>query len=70
MSATLSINPDLGTGSFAELCGHGSVSSGNMNFVNPPAVDVLQIVGQLQTYTCPSPVEDATWGSIKALYDR
>lgn len=69
VSATLNINPDLGTGAFADLCGHGSISSGNFNFVNPPTLDDLQFVGQIQTYTCPSPVEDATWGSIKALYD-
>ncbi|MBN2565458.1 MAG: hypothetical protein JXB46_07080 [Candidatus Eisenbacteria bacterium] len=69
LSATLSINPDLGTGEFEDLCGHGSVSSGNFNFVNPPTLDVLQLVGQIQTYTCPSPVEDTTWGAIKALFD-
>jgi hypothetical protein len=68
LSATLNVNPDLGVGYFEDLCGHGSVSSGNFNFVNPPTDDNLQIVGQLQTYTCPSPVEDQTWGVIKALY--
>jgi hypothetical protein len=70
LSATLNVHPDLGTGAFEDLCGHGSVSSGNFNFHNPPMLDMLQIVGQIQTYTCPNPVEDATWGSIKALYDR
>jgi hypothetical protein len=68
LSATLSVVPSLGQGYFANTCGHGSVSSGNFNFLNPPADDSLQIVGQLQTYTCPSPVEDSTWGAMKALY--
>jgi len=68
LSATLNVNPDLGTGYFEDLCGHGSVSSGVFNFHNPPTDDELQIVGQLQTYTCPSPVENQTWGVIKALY--
>jgi len=69
MSATLNLNPALGEGYFADTCGHGSVSSGNFNFHNPPTDDDLQIVGQLQTYTCPSPVESSTWGVIKALYE-
>ena len=68
MSATLNLNPTLGQGYFANTCGHGSISSGNFNFHNPPLKDSLQIVGQLQTYTCPSPVEDSTWGAMKALY--
>jgi hypothetical protein len=68
MSATLNLNPSLGEGYFANTCGHGSVSSGNFNFHNPPMKDNLQIVGQLQTYTCPSPVEETTWGMMKALY--
>jgi hypothetical protein len=68
MSATVNVNPGLGQGYFEDTCGHGSVSSGNFNFHNPPMKDNLQIVGQLQTYTCPSPVEDSTWGAMKALY--
>ena len=69
LSATLNINPGLGTGSFVNVCGHGSVSTGAFNFVNPPTDDSVQIFGQLQTYTCPSPVEDISWGAIKALYE-
>jgi hypothetical protein len=68
MSATVNVNPGLGQGDFENTCGHGSVSSGNFNFHNPPMRDNVQIVGQLQTYTCPSPVEDSTWGAMKALY--
>jgi len=66
---TMSINPDKGTGTFQDWCGHGSFSSGNFKFVNPPQLNVLQVIGQLQTEDCPSPVEDATWGTIKALYN-
>jgi hypothetical protein len=65
---TLSINPDLGTGVFEDWCGHGSISSGNFKIVNPPQINVMQLVGQLQTNECPSPVEDSTWGTIKAFY--
>ncbi len=68
LSATLSLDPDLGEGYFEDTCGHGSVSSGNVNFHNPPMDDDVQIVGQLQTYTCPSPVEETTWGAVKALF--
>ena len=68
LSATVSVNPGLGQGYFEDTCGHGSISSGNFNFVNPPLDDSLQIVGQLQTYTCPSPVEEITWGAVKALF--
>lgn len=68
LSATLSVNPDLGEGEFEDLCGHGSVSSGNFKFVNPPLDNNLQIVGQLQTYTCLTPVEETTWGAVKALF--
>jgi hypothetical protein len=69
LSATVSVNPALGQGYFAGTCGHGSISSGNFNFLNPPLDDNLQIVGQLQTYTCPSPVEETTWGAVKALFE-
>lgn len=68
LSATVNVNPGLGQGYFEDTCGHGSVSSGVFNFHNPPTKDSIQIVGQLQTYTCPSPVEDSTWGAMKALY--
>jgi hypothetical protein len=69
---TLSVNPNLGTGHFAtvgERCGTGSISSGNFRFVNPPEDNIIQIVGILQTNECPSPVEETTWGTIKALYN-
>jgi len=69
LSATVSVNPGLGQGYFEDTCGHGSISSGNFNFLNPPLDDSLQIVGQLQTYTCPSPVEEVTWGAVKALFE-
>jgi hypothetical protein len=65
---TLSIDHTLGTDSFVDMCGHGSISSGVFRFVNPPTTNMLQIVGHLDSEECPSPVEDATWGTIKALY--
>ena len=65
---TFSVNPNLGTGSFADWCGHAPLSSGNFRFVNPPQDNVIQIVGSFHTEECPSPVEDTTWGTIKALY--
>jgi len=68
LAATINVNPTLGQGYFENTCGHGSISSGNFNFLNPPLDDSLQIVGQLQTYTCPSPVEETTWGAVKALF--
>ena len=69
MTATLSVNPDIGTDSFFDLCGDGSISSGNFKFVNPPSVNSLQIVGQINPQPCPSAVEETTWGTIKALYE-
>lgn len=70
LNATISVNPDFGTGYFMISCGHGSIASGNFNFVDPPAVDVLQITGQLQTYPCPSPTDETSWGTIKAMYSE
>jgi len=67
LTATVSVNPDFGTGYFMITCGHGSLGSGNFNFADP---DVLQMTGQLQTYPCPSPTEDTSWGTIKALYSE
>jgi hypothetical protein len=69
-NATISVNPDYGTGYFMISCGHGSIASGNFNFVDPPGVDVLQITGQIQTYPCPSPTEETSWGTIKAMYSE
>lgn len=70
LTATVSVNPDFGTGYFMITCGQGSIASGNFNFVDPPGVDVLQITGQLQTYPCPSPTEETSWGTIKAMYSE
>lgn len=67
LTATVSVNPDFGTGYFMITCGHGSLGSGNFNFDDP---DALQMTGQLQTYPCPSPIEQTSWGTIKALYNE
>ena len=69
LSATLNVNSTLGHGAFENMCGHGSISTGVFNFVNPPLDDSVQIVGQFQTYICPSPVEEMTWGAVKALFE-
>jgi hypothetical protein len=69
LSATLNVNPDLGTGAYEDMCGHGSMSTGAFQFINPPTLNSVQIFGQIQLYACPSPVEDSTWGAIKALYE-
>ena len=66
---TTSINPELGTGEFENWCGYGSISSGNFKFRNPDFLNTIQIVGSLHTQECPSPVEQTTWGTIKALYN-
>jgi hypothetical protein len=65
---TLSVNPDLGTGDFTGWCGDGSMSAFDFRFVNPPDADAIQIMGRVETKECPSPVEQTTWGTIKALY--
>ncbi|MBD3348080.1 MAG: hypothetical protein GF400_02650 [Candidatus Eisenbacteria bacterium] len=66
---TLSIDPTRGTGIFENWCGYGSISSGNFRFVNPPQDNMLEIAGQLITEECPSPVEESSWSTIKALYN-
>jgi len=68
ISGTLNVNPALGTGTFVNKCGDGSLSSGVFNFHNLPKLDSIQIPGLITTYVCPSPVENTTWGMVKALY--
>ncbi len=68
LTSTTLINPDLGTDTFVGICGYGALSSGNFKFVNPPADNYIQLVGYLDTEPCPNPVEDSSWGTIKALY--
>jgi len=68
IDCTLSVNPTVGTGYWTNRCGHGSASSGWFNFLNPPTLDDITLNGHLDTYACPSPVEDASWGTIKGLY--
>jgi len=69
LTYTLSINPDLGTSDFDDMCGHGSITSYSFKFINPPDDNDLDIMGQLQLNECPSPVEETTWGTIKSLYN-
>ena len=70
MNFTYSVEMPLGTGAFADNCGDGSGSNGSFNFLNPPTEDLLEypFFNQLNIWFCGSPVEDSTWGNIKALY--
>lgn len=68
ISGTFLLSPDLGTGFFEHHCGNGSMSAGNFNFVNPPLDDSVMFMGQFSSEYCGSPVEDSSWGIIKALY--
>ena len=70
MGFTFSVETPLGTETFEDYCGYGSSSNGSFNFVNPPAVDLLEFpfFGVLNVSYCGSPVEENTWGVIKALY--
>jgi hypothetical protein len=68
VTATLVVDPNQGADEYSNQCGEGALGSGNFNFVNPPADDMIMINGLVQMFICPSPVEDSTWGTIKALY--
>ena len=70
MAFTYSVETPLGTGAFTDYCGEGSGSNGSFNFVNPPAADQLEFpfFSQLNLWFCGAPVEDSTWGAIKALF--
>jgi hypothetical protein len=63
---------DEGTGDFENLCGFGSMASTKFNFVYPPDDDELSFPGSgwyITTTTCQSPVEQTSWGAIKALFE-
>ena len=70
MIFTFSVETPLCTGAFEDHCGDGSGSNGSFNFVNPPAEDLLEFpfFCQLNVWYCGAPVEDSTWGTIKALF--
>ena len=70
MNFTYSVEMPLGTETFADHCGDGSGSNGSFNFLNPPEPDTLEFpfFNQIQTWFCGAPVEEGTWGTIKALY--
>jgi len=68
VSMTISVETPLCTGYFVDYCGDGSLGAGNFNFINPPDPDEITFFGQVQVWFCGAPVEDSTWGSIKALY--
>ncbi len=68
IAGTLLISPDQGTDFFTDHCGNGSMSAGNFNFLNPPLDDSVTFMGQFSSEFCGSPVENSSWGIIKALY--
>jgi hypothetical protein len=68
VAITVSVETPLCTGYFEDYCGNGSFGSGNFNFVNPPTEDGIMFNGQLQVFYCGSPVEESSWGTIKALF--
>jgi len=68
VAITVSVETPECTGYFYEYCGDGSFGSGVFNFVNPPAEDEITMNGQLQVNYCGAPVEDGSWGAIKALF--
>lgn len=68
LNATIILSPSQGTGGFVNMCGNGSMSGGDFNFIYPPTDDSLTMFGQISIVACPSPVEDASWGVIKAFY--
>jgi hypothetical protein len=70
MNFTFSVETPLCTGSFEDYCGFGSSSNGSFNFVNPPTPDELgfPFFGYLNVSHCGAPVEETSWGNIKALF--
>lgn len=69
LAGNLTVDRNQGTGSFHLKCGCGALGTGNFNFVNRPDSDVVQMIGTLDLVDCPpQPVEDRSWGAIKALY--
>jgi hypothetical protein len=68
VAITASVETPLCTGYFEDYCGNGSFGSGAFNFVNPPATDSIVLNGQLQVIFCGAPVEESSWGAVKALF--
>ena len=70
MNFTFSVETPLCTDSFYDHCGTGSSSNGSFNFVNPPEADTLEFpfFAYLDVWPCGAPVEEGSWGTIKALY--
>ncbi len=69
MTVTYILDPNACTGAFADFCGNGSMSGGNFNFINPPGDDSVNLMGQFSAVFCGSPVDQSSWGVIKALYN-
>jgi hypothetical protein len=69
MNADTLHEPGEGTGDFTGLCGFGSLGANDFNFVYPDDDDSIQNGWYVTTKTCESPVEEHSWGAIKALFD-
>ena len=68
VAITVSVETPLCTGYFEDYCGTGSLGTGNLNFINPPDEDAVQLNGQLQVNYCGAPVDESSWGTIKTLF--
>jgi len=56
------------TGEMANKQGNGALNSNGFAFLYPPEINVLNGDGNLNLLACPTAAEQASWGSIKALY--
>jgi len=53
LTMTLVVDSSEGKGVFRNMCGTGALGSGDLNFVEPPGKDDIQIVGSVSVETCP-----------------
>ena len=59
---------DPSTGEMACKFGTGALNHNIFRFVNPPDVNTVTGLGNLNFYPCASATEPASWGSVKSLY--
>ena len=62
MTVTLAVDPELGKGVFRDMCGSGALGGGNFNFVDPPDMDEIMLVGNLNLEECSKGIEGAAGG--------
>jgi hypothetical protein len=69
INGSFTIACEVGTGELECMRGSGSMSSNYMSFAFLPTVDAMpNSSGSVNVSSCPSSVEESSWGSIKALY--